>query len=293
LYLVYQHLPDYREGNTHPLDVTGLLLFGSGVGLLSYVLEVFGEHTLNVRQMLVLLTISIVLLTAYGLHASRTAFPLLRLDLFRIRTFRASVSGSFFTRLGIGGIPFIFPLLYQVGLGFTPIQSGLLMMPQAFAAMSLKMTMQGILARLGYRAVLISNTVIIGLLIILFAAIGAATPIWLIVALTFCYGFFTSLQYTSMNTLVYADVVESQTSSASTIASTMQQMSISFGVATASLATAFFIPDRFHSNAAEMIHGVHQAFLVLGALTILSTLIFSGLKSGDGDAVSLHKVVQE
>ena len=71
----------------------------------------------------------------------------------------------------------------------------------------------------------------------------------------------------------------------------MQQMSISFGVATASLATAFFIPDRFHSNAGEMIHGIHQAFLVLGAMTILSTFIFSGLKSSDGDAVSLHKVV--
>ena len=75
------------------------------------------------------------------MRATRTAFPLLRLSLFRIRTFRASVSGSFFTRLGIGGIPFLFPLLYQVGLGFTPIQSGLLMMPQAIAAMSLKMTM--------------------------------------------------------------------------------------------------------------------------------------------------------
>ena len=66
----------------------------------------------------------------------------------------------------------------------------------------------------------------------------------------------------------------------------MQQMSISFGVATASLATAFFIPDRFHSSAPEMIHGIHQAFLVLGALTVLSTTIFSGLKSGDGDSVA-------
>ena len=88
---------------------------------------------------------------------------MLRLVLFRIRTFRAAVSGSFLTRLGIGGIPFLFPLLYQVGLGFTPIQSGLLMMPQAIAAMSLKMTMPRILARFGYRAVLVSNTLIIGL----------------------------------------------------------------------------------------------------------------------------------
>ena len=85
-----------------------------------------------------------------------------------------------------------------------------------------------------------------------------------------------------MNTLVYADVTEEQTSSASSIASTMQQMSISFGVAAASLVTAFFIPDRFHSSAAEMIHGIHQAFLVLGGLTILSTIVFRELKSMDG-----------
>jgi MFS family permease len=116
--------------------------------------------------------------------------------------------------------------------------------------------------------VLISNTMISGLLIILFATIGVGTPVWLIVAQAFVFGFFTSLQYTSMNTLVYADVTEEQASSASTIASTMQQMSISFGVAAASLATAFFIPDRFHTSAPEMIHGIHQAFLVLGGLTI-------------------------
>jgi EmrB/QacA subfamily drug resistance transporter len=291
LYMVYRHLPDYREKNTPPLDLTGLILFGSGIALLSYVLEVFGEHTLSASQMLTLLGVSAALLTAYGFHSVRKTFPLLRLGLFRIRTFRASVAGSYFTRLGIGGIPFIFPLLFQVGLGFSPLQSGLLMMPQAIAAMSLKVAMQKILSYFGYRAVLISNTIIIGGFILLFAAIGAATPIWLVVIMLFCYGFFTSLQYTSMNTLVYADVTESETSSASTIASTMQQMSISFGVACASLATAFFIPDRFKSDAPQMIHGIHQAFLVLGALTILSTLIFSGLKSNDGDAVSLHKEV--
>ena len=236
--------------------MAGLILFGSGVALLSYVLEVFGEHTLNAREILGLLAVSILLLAGYGFHATRTAYPMLHLSLFRIRTFRAAVSGSFLTRLGIGGIPFLFPLLYQVGLGFTPIQSGLLMMPQAIAAMSLKVTMPRILARFGYRAVLVSNTLIIGLLILLFATIGKGTPVWLIVAEVFCYGFFTSLQYTSMNTLVYADVSEEQASSASSIASTVQQMAISFGVASASLVTAFFIPDRHTSNA-RAIHSRH------------------------------------
>ena len=122
LFLVYWHLPDYRE-HTNPLDVTGLILFGSGIALLSYVLEVFGEHRLSTGEILGLLAVSILLLAGYGFHATRSAYPMLRLTLFRIRTFRAAVAGSFVTRLGIGGIPFLFPLLYQVGLGFTPVQS--------------------------------------------------------------------------------------------------------------------------------------------------------------------------
>jgi EmrB/QacA subfamily drug resistance transporter len=289
LYLVYRHLPDYREQNTHPLDVVGLILFGLGIALLSYVLEVFGEHTLSGTTMLELLVVSALCLAGYGFRATRIKFPLLRLNLFRIRTFRASVSGSYFTRLGIGGIPFLFPLLYQVGLGFSPIQSGLLMAPQALAAMSLKVTMPGILRRFGYRRVLISNTIILGILIALFSTVGIHTPIWLVVTQVFILGFFTSLQYTSMNTLVYADINEEQASSASTIASTMQQMSISFGVATASLVTACFIPDRFHTTGPEMISGIHKAFLVLGGLTVLSATIFCELKKNDGASVSQHK----
>jgi len=291
LYLVDRHLPDYREKKTHPLDVVGLILFGSGVALLSYVLEVFGEHTLSVEEILGLLAIAIALLCGYALHGSRTEFPLLRLALFRVRTFRASVAGSFVTRLGVGGIPFLFPLLYQVGLGYSPIQSGLLMMPQAVAAISLKMTMPHILRRLGYRTVLISNTILIGAMILLFATIRPSTPAWLIVLQVFCYGFSTSLQYTSMNTLVYADVNDDESSSASSLAGTAQQMSISFGVATASLVTAFFIPDRFRSNPSQMIHGIHEGFIVLGALTVLSTIVFRGLRANDGNTISKARVL--
>ena len=291
LYFIYRHLPDYREARIDQLDIIGMILFGAGVALLSYVLEVFGEHTLSVREILSLLALSIVLLLGYGRHATVTLHPLLRLGLFRIRTLRAAVTGGFITRLGVGGMPFLLPLLYQVGLGYTPVQSGFLIMPQALAAMSLKMSMPLVLTRFGYRRVLISNTVIIGVILVLFATIGPSTPVWLIVLQAFCFGFFSSLQYTSMNTLVYADVSESDTSMASTIASTVQQMSISFGVAVASLVAALFIPDRFNSDAAQMIHGVHQAFIVLGGLTVLSTIVFRELKNNDGDNVSQHNVI--
>jgi EmrB/QacA subfamily drug resistance transporter len=291
LLMVYLHLPDYRQPHTRPLDVVGLILFGSGVALLSYVLEIFGEHTLGVAEILGLLTISLLLIAGYGLHATRIKYPLLQLDPFRIRTFSAAVSGSFFTRIGIGGVPFLLPLLYQIGLGLTPIQSGLLIMPQALAAMSTKFLMRRVLTRVGYRRVLISNTVTLGLLLLLFATVGLRTPIWLIALQAFCYGAFTSLQYTSMNTLVYADISDEQTSNASSIASTAQQMSLSFGVAAAGLATAFFIPARIRSDPGELIHGIHQAFLGLGAFTILSVIVFRKLKNADGGNVSQHKVI--
>jgi EmrB/QacA subfamily drug resistance transporter len=290
LHLIWRHLPDYREEATPPLDLAGLLLFSSGIALLSYVLEVFGEHGLDTAAILALLALSALLLAGYGLHAVRAPHPLLHLALFRIRTFRAAVSGSFFTRISIGGIPFLFPLLYQVGLGYTPIQSGLLMMPQAFAAMSLKMTMPRILARFGYRSVLVGNTVMLGLLIMLFATIGGTTPVWLIVGQLFMYGFFQSLQFTSMNTLVYADVSSAEAGAASSIASTAQQLSMSFGVAAASLVAALFIPDPHHAAARQMISGIHEAFLVLGIGTVVSTLVFAGLKRTDGSAVSQHRV---
>jgi EmrB/QacA subfamily drug resistance transporter len=292
LYLVYRNLPDYRQEQSPPLDLPGLVLFGGGIGLLAYVLEVFGEHTLSDGRLAGLLAVAVVCLTAYGLRAAHIEFPLLRLKLFCVRTFRASVAGSFFTRLGIGGIPFLFPLLYQVGLGFTPIQSGLLIMPQAMAALSLKIVLRKILRRFGYRRVLVFNTAMLGVMTLSFATIGAATPVWLIVLQVFSFGIFTSLQYSSMNTLVYADVTEEETSGASAITSTVQQMAISFGIATASLLTAVFVPDRFHTNAPDMVQGIHKAFVVLGVWTVLSSIVFCQLKNSDGDTLSLHKALQ-
>jgi len=289
LVMVYLHLPNYCDDDVKPLDTVGLILFGSGIALLSYVLEIFGEHALSTREICGLLTLSLFLLSGYILHARHMQFPLLQLELFRIRTFRAAVSGSFFTRLGMGGVPFLLPLLYQIGLGFTAIQSGLLITPQALGALSMKFVLPRLLTRIGYRGVLISNTIVIGVLIMAFATIGLTTRVWMIVLLAFIYGAFSSLQYTSMNTLAFADTNEEDASKASTIASTMQQMAISFGVAIAGLTTAFFIPTEPGSQRGPVIRGLHEAFLLLGVLTIVSRAVFHTLRRGDGDDVTLHK----
>jgi hypothetical protein len=271
--------------------MVGLVLFGGGIALVSYVLEVFGDHRLGPTQMALLLALGGLMLAGYGVRTRRVPVPLLDLGLFRTRTFRAAVSGGFFTRLGLGGIPYLFPLLYQIGMGLSPIQSGLLMLPQAVASIGLKTFMPAILAVLGYRTVLVGNTVVVGLMIASFATVGLATPVWLIVLQSFALGLFTSMQYTSMNTLVYADVGPAQTAGASTIAATGQQLSISFGVAIAALIAALFVPPELHSHPEAIIHGAHQAFLALGVLTVLSSVAFMELRAEDGADMSRQENV--
>lgn len=288
LYFVLRLLPDFRVAHRRAMDVIGLVLFGGGVTLLSYLLEVFGETSLTTHELLGLFSLAIVLLLTYGLHASRATAPLIRLGLLRIRTLRASVGGNFFTRLGAGGMPFLLPLLYQVGLGFTPIQSGLLIMPQSLSAIVFRFWMPNIISHFGYRRLLLGNTVFMGLTMILFSTIYRETPVWLIVVQACAFGFFSSLQYTSMNTLAYADISDTDTSMASTILSTVQQLSMSFGVATSSLVAALFVGDRYSATSEVMIQGLHKAFVTLGFVTIFSAFGFLELKVNDGDNVSHH-----
>jgi EmrB/QacA subfamily drug resistance transporter len=286
LLMVCLHLPDFREERTPPVDIVGLVAFGSGVGLFFYGLEVFGEHTMSAGGIAILLGASLALMSGYWLHARRIKFPLLQLNLLRIRTFGIAVAGGYLTRLGIGGVSFLLLLLCQVGLGFTPVQSGLLIAPQAAAAVTLKFVTPRILARFGYQAVLISNTLIIGIMLLLFATIGLHTAAWAIVLMTFSYGAFTSLQFASLNTLAYADIPEGETSMASSIFSTMQQMSISFGITCAGLATEIFIPAGLRFSRGAMIHGIQESFIGLGAFTLGSTIIFTKLEGTDGAEIS-------
>ena len=285
-WLIYRHMPDYRGDKSRPLDVIGLVLFGAGTALLSWLLEIFGEHRLDVTSATILLIVALCLLAAFVWHARHNRFPILRLALFRVRTFRVAVVGGFVTRLGIGGLPFLLPLLYQLGLGLPAWQSGLLMMPTMAAAMAMKLLSAPILKRFGYRRVLTVNTVMIGITISLFATVVPATPIAAIVALSLAQGFFNSLQFSSVNTMAYADIKTSDSSMASTIASSLQQLSMSFGLACGSLVTAWYLGDLPQSDQVAVTSALHHAFLTLGALTIVSSLSFWTLRPDDGESVS-------
>jgi EmrB/QacA subfamily drug resistance transporter len=289
LWMVYRHLPDYRAQRAEPLDLVGMGLFGAGIALLSYVLEIFGEHSLSYADMLGLLLLSGALLWLYWRHSTKRRFPLLHLELLRVRTARVAIVGGFVTRIAVAGVPFLLPMLYQAGLGRSPLASGLLILPQSVAAMTLRALVPSLLRRYGHRRILLTNTLMIGAVIAAFATVGPGTPTWLIVCQAFAFGFFASCQYTSMNSLTYADVSDADASKANTLASTAQQMSMSFGVASASLAAALFVPHGEGWSPAALVRGIHHAFVALGAFTVVSALVFVGLKSGDGASVSRHR----
>ena len=289
LWLIRRHMPDYYGETSRPLDVVGLVLFVSGTALLSWLLEIFGEHRLNPAQVAVLMALAFALLAAYAVHASRVLYPLLKLTLFKVRTFRVSVAGGFVTRLGIGGLPFLLPLLYQLGLGLPPWQSGLLMMPAAAAAMGMKLIAPRVLKRYGYRRVLVVNTVMIAVTMSMFSLVQAGTPIGIIVAIGLAQGFFNSLQFSSINSMAYADVDNRDASMASTIASSMQQLSMSFGLAFGSLLAGWYLAGLPQTDQIAVTRALHYAFLTLAGLTLVSALSFWSLRPNDGESVSRAK----
>jgi len=288
-----QVMPDYRTEDPPPLDVVGLVLFGSGVALLSWLLEVFGEHSVPAFQITLLFLLSVALLAAYGWHATQVPFPLLRLGVFKVRTFRISVLGGFVTRLGIGGLPFLLPLLYQLGLGLPAWASGLLMMPAAAAAMFMKVMSASLLRRFGYRQVLVANTVLVACGIACYSLVGPATWLGAIIALGLALGLFNSLQFSSLNTMAYADIEPDDASMASTIASTLQQMSLSFGLAVATLVTSFFLAELPQSDHVAVTRALHHGYLTMATLTLLSSLVFRGLRRNDGESVSKGAVTRD
>ena len=286
LWFAKNHMPNYQSDTPRPLDVTGLFLFATGAGLLSWLLEVFGETNLSHGAVAMLMAVALGLLAAYGWHAGRVPHPLLRLTLFAKRTFRVSVLGGFATRLGVGGMPFLLPLLYQLGLGLPAWQSGLLMMPAAIAAMAMKPLAAPMLRRLGYRQVLIVNTLLVACAIASYSFVGSGTPLAVIVAMGLALGLFNSLQFSSMNSMAYADIDAGDTAMASTLASTLQQMSMSFGLAFGSLTTAYFLGSLPQSDRAAVTASLHHAFLSLAVLTVAASAAFWTLRPEDGESVS-------
>lgn len=279
--LAYFLLPQMPARPVYALDKIGFLLFGSGLATLTLGLSALSESDVFFFQSLGIIGVSVILLVAYTWHSLNKEHPIIKVQLFYIRTFRVSVLGNLFSRMGFGGVPFVLPLLLQIGLGFSPQTAGFLIAPMAGGVFLVKPLSLAILRLLGYRKLLLINTVLVGLLLCAFSCINQQTTFYMIGFLTFLYGLLISLQYTGMNSLAYANLEQDDISSATSIMSTIQQLSQSFGVAVSALIISLLAHGSL-TQSSLTIMVFHHTFVLLGLLTLVTIVFFLQLKKEDG-----------
>lgn len=282
--LVSRFIEEVREPTTPRFDTVGWGLAGLGLACLVFGFENVGRGLLPDGLVVALLAAGAALLVLYVRHMRRTARPILDLTLLRVATYRASILGGFLFRIGIGALPFLLPLMLQLGFGLTPFQSGLLTLSGAIGAIVMKTGVGIIVRQFGFRNVLLVNSVICGLFLMANGLFTPATPHWLILAVLLIGGIFRSLQFTAVNTMAYADLPDTRMSSATSLASTAQQLSVSFGVGTGALILHLTLAWR---DDAELSAGdFWPAFLIIGLISMLSALVFLPLPANAGANVS-------
>jgi MFS family permease len=289
--LATRFIEDVREPGVPPLDLKGFVLSGLGLSGVAFGLATFGQGLLPPLYAALLLAVGALFTVAFVRHARRQKHPLLNLKLLRVPTFRASVFGGSLFRLGIGAMVFLLPLLFQIGFGLTPFQSGMLTFAGAVGAMMMRATAPPILRRLGFKRVIVFNGLIASVFIAAAAAFTAATPHAVIIVVILAGGFFRSLQFTSMNSIAYADLNSREMSQATSIVSVAQQLALSTGVAVAAL--ALDTSRLLRSDASVVAADFPPAFLFIGAIAMVSVLLFLPLPRDAGAALTSRAKVAE
>jgi EmrB/QacA subfamily drug resistance transporter len=282
--LVSRFIPDVREERPPPLDLRGFLL--SAVGLLGLVagFETIGRGLVPPGVTLSLLAAGALAVALYVHHARRTPHALIDLALLEVPTFRASVMGGFLFRIGIGAMPFLLPLMLQAGFGLSAFNSGLLTFAAAAGAMLMKITAVPILKAFGFRRILIANALISSAFIAANGLFESTTPHLVILAVLLTGGFFRSLQFTSINTLGYADIERAQMSRATSFASMMQQLSLTVGVGTGALLLHLSMAARGGEHIAT--GDFTTAFFAVALVAAASALVYLPLAPNAGAEVS-------
>jgi EmrB/QacA subfamily drug resistance transporter len=278
--LATRYIPDIRGEEIPPFDYRGFFLAGFGIGGLAFGATTVGLGYLPVGVIAGLLIGGATCTFAYIVHARNHPAPLLDLRLFQIPTFRITMAGGFLFRTGMGALPFLMPLLLQLGFFMTPFQSGLITFSTALGAMSMKAVVPYILKRYGFRPTLIWNGVISATLLGACAMFVPGTPVLVIMAVLVVGGFFRSLQFTCVNTISYADVDKPTMSRATSMVSVAQQLSVSTGVAVAALAVE--MATTFSGHATIMAADFPPAFILIGLVSLSSVLFFTRLEPEAG-----------
>ena len=282
--LATRYIENIREEDVPPLDVKGFILSGIGLSGLAFGITTIGQGLFPTHVVLALLAAGVVGCTLYVRHARRAPAPLLDLGLLKVKTFFVSVVGGFVYRIGIGAMPFLLPLFFQLGFGLSAFQSGLLTFVSAIGAIAMKTTAAPIIRRYGFKRVLVVNAVISSLFIAVIALFTPATPQAVMLGLLLVGGFFKSLQFTSINTIAYADIDNRAMSRATSFASVAQQLSLSAGVAIGALVLELERMGR--DSHAVLLIDFPSAFVLVSAIAASSALIFATLPRDAGDNLS-------
>ena len=275
-----RYIPDLPVRRPPQFDFIGFVLSGLGIGGLAFGLSVMGLAFLPNSVVAALIGVGAVSTAAYMLHARGAPAPILDLRLFRYATFRLSIFGGFIFRLGIGALPFLLPLLLQIGFNLTPFQSGLITFTGALGSIFMKAAVAGVLKRFGYRTVLVYNSLISAAFLVACAGFQPGVPFAVMIAILLAGGFFRSLQFTAVNTIAYAEIEPSQMSQATTIVSVAQQLALSTGVAVGALAVEIML--RLKQATTMDAADFPPAFLLIGALTAAACLVFLRLPHDAG-----------
>jgi len=278
--LVTRYIPNMRGDERVPFDATGFVLAGVGIGGLAFGLSTAGMNYLPAGVVIALIGAGALSTVAYIRHARRSPAPLLDLSLFALSTFRASVAGGFVFRIGVGALPFLLPLLLQLGFNMTPFESGLITFSTALGAMSMKAVVPAILRQFGFRTTLIVNAVLSAAFLAACAAFQPGMPVVVMMAMLVIGGFFRSLEFTSINTIAYAEIDKRNMSRATSLVSVAQQLSMSTGIAVGALVVELTM--RFSDHGAITAESFPPAFLFVGALSASAALIFMGLAPDAG-----------
>jgi EmrB/QacA subfamily drug resistance transporter len=278
------YIEDIRERTAARFDVTGFALSGVSLSCLMFGFEFASRGVASTLESAAILVAGVAAGALYVVHARRAEHPLLDLRLMGNRCFAISVWGGAFTRITGGALPFLLPMMMQLGFGMSALQSGLITFSSAAGAMLMKAAGVRVLRRWGFRTTLIWNGLLATLLLMSAALFRPGWPYLGIALVMFAGGFFQSLQFTAYNTIAYADIPPAQMSAATSFYTTFQQLMLSAGICVAATVLAVCVALRHH--AGPTLGDFSATWIVIGLVTLVSVPICAGLRDGAGDEMS-------
>jgi EmrB/QacA subfamily drug resistance transporter len=287
IWLAGRFLPDVELAGSPPLDIAGFLLSAAAASGIVFGLSVVSLPALPPIVGVATLAAGVAAGFLYIRHARRKAHPILDLRLFRIPVFRTAIGGGFLFRVGSGAVPFLLPLMFQLGFGMTPFQSGMLTFASALGAIAMKFLASTMLRTGGFRTVLLSTVLLAACFIAANGLFTPETPPLVIIPVLVGAGFLRSLFFTSANALVFADIEDRDASQATAIAAASQQISIALGVA---IGGGILEATAMLTGEAVGLPAFSAAFFIVAAITALALIPLLRLRPDAGSSVSGHRL---